>query len=332
MEYSVRTGALSGFAVLVQEAGLDPQAILASAGLSLSDLAAAETLLPVSRLAALLNRAAEEPLLADAGLRLADRQGLEMLGMLGYQLARRDTLGQAFADVQRYMALHNRAEHWRLQINGGIAAIMRFEHSGLTMDLRHYHELAMANCCRLMQVLGGAELRPLRLEFAHRPRLERRIYRQYFACEVLFDQEQDRLLVPLEYLQRPVVCKAEAGAASERFLAQLLAACEDDLQLQVSSLIQQMLGTQQHSLEHIAALMKLQPRTLQRRLEQAGIIYRQLVTDVRMQLACHHLGASDIDITLLSAALGYSDVSAFSRAFRSRFGCAPRVWRQQHRA
>lgn len=332
MEYSVRAGALSGFAVLVHAAGADPVQLLSDVGLTLADLTATELLLPVGKLAALLNRAAQEPGLEDIGLRLADQQGLEVLGLLGHQLGQRATLAEAFADVQRYMALHNRAEHWRLQIEGANAAIMRFEHSGLAMDLRHYHELAMANCCRLMQVLGGTDLRPLRLEFAHRPRLPRRVYRQYFGCDVEFDQEQDRMLVPLAYLQRPVLCKAQAGAASERFLHHLSDTCEDDLLLQVSTLIQQTLGTQQHSLPEIAGLMKLQPRTLQRRLEQLGIIYRQLVTDVRMQLACHHLGASDIDITLLSAALGYSDISAFSRAFRSRYGCSPRVWRQRYKA
>lgn len=331
MDYQLRRGALSGLAGCLADAGVDAAELLQRCRLPADFLQHPEELMPVTVLAGILNQAAEQPELVDLGLQLAARQGLEVLGMLGRLLAAQTSLAEAAAAIQRYMALHNRAEHWRMQQHGDRVHIQRFEHCAAAMDLRHYHELAMANCYRLMRVLGGEDIRPLRLEFTHRPRLPLRVYRQFFGCEVLFDQEQDQLLVPAAVLQRPVQWTAEAEQASARYLQQLMAGCQNDLRQQVATLIQQTLGMQQHSLEQIAALMGLHPRTLQRRLDDEGIIFRQLLNEERSRLACWHLSASDMDITLLSAALGYSDVSAFSRAFRVQHGCPPRLWRQQNR-
>ncbi|MDK2777786.1 MAG: AraC family transcriptional regulator [Pseudomonadota bacterium] len=330
MEYQVRYGALTGFLPLVSEAGHDPLALLHQAGLAADALQHPDAMMPVSTLVRLLNLTATCSGLESIGLQLAGRQGLEVLGVLGHFLPRHQNLQQAFTAVQRYMALHNRTEHWRLRLHPQAVAVQRYEHCYTGLDARQYHELAMANCYRLTCLLGGEDIRPLRVEFAHRPLHPLRVYRRFFAAEVVFDQEQDQLLLANDILQRPVLIRGDSTATDD-FLRRLLQADEDDLVQQVATLIMQTMGLQQHSLPHIAALMNLQPRTLQRRLQQQGVVFRDLVNGVRDKAACWHLSASDMDITLLSAALGYTDVSAFSRAFRRLHGCAPRVWRRQHR-
>lgn len=329
-DYYVRRGSLSGFPQVVSRAGSDPCQLLQSVGLPADALQSPDELMPVTTLVRLLNHTAQQPGLADIGLQLAQQQGPEILGVLGRLLVSSKTLRQYFYAVQRYMVLHNQAEHWRMQLHGDVLAIQRFEHCHTGLDARQYHELAMANCYRLTCLLGGEDIRPLRVEFAHSPLHPQRVYRQFFAAGVLFDQEQDQLLLERQLLERPLPARAAADI-SEEVVQRLLRDYPDNLPQQVATLVLQSMGTQQHSLQHIAGLMGLHPRALQRRLELEGVIFKQLVNDVRSRMACWYLTSSAMDITLLSVALGYSDVSAFSRAFCRWHGCSPRQWRQQHR-
>ncbi len=54
-----------------------------------------------------------------------------------------------------------------------------------------------------------------------------------------------------------------------------------------------------------------------------------MLNEIRISTACWHLEASNMDITLLSEILGYSDISAFSRAFKTQKQCSALQWRKQ---
>ncbi|WP_167045123.1 helix-turn-helix domain-containing protein [Salinibacterium sp. ZJ454] len=64
-------------------------------------------------------------------------------------------------------------------------------------------------------------------------------------------------------------------------------------------------------------------RTLQRRLEERGISYRDLQLAARRASAAHLVESTNLSIGCISDALGYSDSSSFSRAFSSWFGESP---------
>jgi len=318
--------------VLVRSYGGAPDELLLSCGLAADTLNYPEETMSVTDLTSILNVVAERvPGLESAGLKLASVQGLEVLGVLGNVLCSSATLAEAFTRVQRYMALHNQGEQWRLSGAGPWLAIQRFEQAYTGQDLRQYHELALANCFRLTQILAGRDIRPQRLEFTHRPLAPEKEYRRFFGCEVRFDQEFDQLLVEAQILTLPVAVAENTGELSAVYIQQLAGRYENDLRAQLTTLIMQTLGAQQHSLECIAALMGVHLRTLQRRCEKEGIVFRKLVNEVRNNLACWHLSSSGMDITMLAAAPGYTDVSGFSRAFRQWHGCSPRQWRKLNR-
>ena len=87
----------------------------------------------------------------------------------------------------------------------------------------------------------------------------------------------------------------------------------------------------QHSLGHIAELLGLHPRTLQRRLAAEGLSFKPLVHRVKMDLAGWQVHASSMPLTLLADVLGYADQAAFSKAFREAYGMSPSAWRRLHR-
>ena len=95
----------------------------------------------------------------------------------------------------------------------------------------------------------------------------------------------------------------------------------------VSELVQQRLLDSSVNLEKVAAELELGPRTLQRRLEQEGLQFRDVVGRVRIERARTLLAEKDLSITRIAAELGYSAPSHFTRAFQRTTGMTPRRYR-----
>jgi AraC-like DNA-binding protein len=82
-------------------------------------------------------------------------------------------------------------------------------------------------------------------------------------------------------------------------------------------------------LEEVADKLGLSSWSLQRRLREEGSSFTALVDQVRCEMATHYLQQKQLPISEMALLLGYSEVSAFSRAFRRWFGISPRQWRQE---
>ncbi|SEA45182.1 AraC family transcriptional regulator [Microbulbifer marinus] len=330
--YEIRSGALAGFNLLVPQLGGDPSALLTRVGLPADCVRRPDILIPIATLTELLNLCADELRCNDFGLRLANMQGVRILGALGKLLLHDGDLGAALAATHRYMVLHNQADHWRIQMDGDELIAQRIDHFEEPLAAQQYRELAMGAGYRLIQDLAGEDIRPRRVTFRQQPVSPQQCYRDFFNCDVLFGEERDSLVFDAEILQRPLRRPgSRLNHYFEEFTQQLLREYRGDIALQVRTLILQTLGAQQHGLAQIAELINIPPRTLQRRLREAGTSFKQLLQDARMETARWHLRASSIDINLLSASLGYTDISAFSKAFRVVHGCSPLQWRKKHR-
>lgn len=88
------------------------------------------------------------------------------------------------------------------------------------------------------------------------------------------------------------------------------------------------LGPGRAGLEAVAAELGYAPRTLQRRLADAGVGFRTLFESARMEEALLLLGESDAAIEHIARLLGYSEASAFSRAVSRWWGASPRRLRR----
>jgi AraC-like DNA-binding protein len=105
-----------------------------------------------------------------------------------------------------------------------------------------------------------------------------------------------------------------------------------DLLTRARNEIQSRMAEGSVSLKSVADGLKAPVWTLQRRLRDQGITFSELVEDVRRKLARHYVHQSGIPLTEVALLLGYSEASAFSRAFRQWYGVSPRTLRTHHRA
>ena len=71
-------------------------------------------------------------------------------------------------------------------------------------------------------------------------------------------------------------------------------------------------------------------RTLHRHLRTEGLAFRQVADEIRFEIACELLENTDMALSQVAAALQYSELSAFTRAFRRWSGQTPSAWRGSH--
>lgn len=84
------------------------------------------------------------------------------------------------------------------------------------------------------------------------------------------------------------------------------------------------------SVEDLAEVVSSTPRTLQRRVRACGNSLRQIVERARFRVASEFLGDPSASVTDIALELGYSDSTAFTRAFRRMSGMPPTQYRDRH--
>jgi AraC-like DNA-binding protein len=83
------------------------------------------------------------------------------------------------------------------------------------------------------------------------------------------------------------------------------------------------------SIDHVARIIGINKRTLNRRLSAEGTSFRQLLEETRLQAAQQMLADNSIPLAQIAVALGYSEASAFTRAFQRWCGVYPLEWRSR---
>ena len=80
----------------------------------------------------------------------------------------------------------------------------------------------------------------------------------------------------------------------------------------------------------VARLFSMHRRTMSRYLRTEGLAFRQVANEIRFEIACELLENTDMALSQVAAILQYSELSAFTRAFRRWSGRTPSAWRASH--
>ncbi|MNP69715.1 HTH-type transcriptional regulator VirS [compost metagenome] len=84
------------------------------------------------------------------------------------------------------------------------------------------------------------------------------------------------------------------------------------------------------TIEQIAQTQGMNVRTLQRRLEEGGVTFSDLINEVRRELVVRYMENPRYSLAQIADMLGYSMPSSFTRWFASQFGQSPASWRSEH--
>ncbi|EKL8567092.1 AraC family transcriptional regulator [Pseudomonas aeruginosa] len=190
--------------------------------------------------------------------------------------------------------------------------------------------VAMLQFCR--DLVRGT-VTPLKVDFNHAGPEDTTPYETFFGCPVRFGQPDAVVRYSTQLLDLPLrspdpVLIALLEQHADRLLAQLPQ--QNKLVEQLRKTIAKTLRDGEPTIERISTLLRCTPRTLQRRLQSADTTFRRELNLVRHELAEPYLRDYRLQIVDIAMLLGYSEHSAFTRAFKEWGGHTPHEFRRLH--
>lgn len=305
---------------------------VASADLFAAAGAPATGALDYGELCALYEAAAHLTGDPDFGLRVGSRTRPDDYGMLGYAAAHSGTLGEAFEALVALQGVWTDAVGLELRNEGSMARLRYLTPKAVApAQRRHECEQMMAAIAGFAAAATGGGARLAEVRFEHRAPEMVDEHRRVFACPVVFRAAATELAWPAEMLALELVASDSRLGALIRAHAEtalLGRNREEPLLRAVRRAVREALGQgRAPALAAAAAAVGLGPRTLQRRLRAQGVGWRALVEAVRIDLAKDLLADPRRGISQIAFLAGFSQASAFHRAFRRIAGTTPRRYR-----
>ena len=312
----------------IRDRGNDPGSILASTNLDEPTLAKADARVPLQVAWEFAERAydlCDEPQL---GLEIASRVG-EGYPMLRYSLRNAGTLGEAFYRWGRFYGLIS--DHGlQSLIPGNASGIMRCERLVDANTPILVEDWMVGQWLTLGRLLAGVDWTPLEVRLEHPSTGDSGAYEDWFGAPVRFEGRYSELAIPNDTLELPIIgSDASLSAVLDRHIEDVLARRSGSTSFTVrtrSAMAQQMDGGDPGAAS-IARLLNVSERTLLRRLREEGTTPTDVLRELRLELAEKYLSDPEISLTEISYLLGYSEVSAFHRAFKRWTGNTPAEFR-----
>lgn len=171
---------------------------------------------------------------------------------------------------------------------------------------------------------------PIAIHFTHADPGYRAEYERIFQATVVFGAKWNAMLIDKEFLslKQPPTNRYVFGVLSARAEALLKSLdSSESTRNRVESLLIPILHTGDPSVERIAEKMGTSRPTLYRKLKAEGVTYEKLLDELRHQMALHYLNGKKVSVNETAYLVGFSDPSAFSRAFKRWTGASPRAAR-----
>lgn len=331
MHYLLRAATFSGFNSLVRELGGEPERFLLAHSLPLDIEDRPDDFVPFRSAVATFEHAARDLDCPDFGLRLALRQGLPILGPLAVLARNMDNVGAAYESISRYLHRQTPAINLRLEPHlkqGFIRLHVSIVEAGIP-HLRQALELVAGNGLVITQMLAGRNVFPLRVHFPHPRSAPATNYRRVFHCDVLFEADFCAMDIPLDIMHSPITrADPETARIATDYLAGEQGNAAADLGTLVKQLIQRLLPTGQCRIGVVADHLCLHPRTLQRRLNEEGHHFEELVDAERRHRLQQYLAEPQLRLAQIAGMLGYADQSVMNRSCKRWFDCTPRELRK----
>jgi len=320
----IRSASLTNYAEVARAAGLDPQRMLAEFGLPPRCLAAPELMIPLDAAHRLLEASARRSGVESFGLQMAEARRLSNLGPLGLLIREQPTMRQALEIFVREGRRLNDALFLTLEESGDVVVLREEIIVGSSGPVRQSTELAIGVSFRTLSALFGPSWRPRRVCFAHDAPADRSAHERVFGRNVEFGHDFNGIVCSRADLDRPNR-DADPGIArlARRMLDEERAKADADATMRVRDLVVQLLGNGACTIDRVAQHLGVDRRTIHRRLAAEGTTFTGLVERVRRELAERYVRQGRRPLAEVSALLGFSGASGFSRWYRRQFDQRP---------
>jgi AraC-like DNA-binding protein len=324
----VLAAAACGAVDFITARGGDPERVAAAAGVTLPQLEVPTDPIDLHGYCGLFEEAARQTGEDNFGLWYGQQFEPHMLGLIGFIALASPTLGEAVKNLAHYFPLHQSGTRTRLVAYDKLFYLDYQILDGRIVNRRQDAELTMGMFANLFRHCLGRTWAPEEVHLEHAAPQAPNEHEQAFRAPIFFGRGSNRLVFRNEHLDRPM------PGADPRLLSLLRASLTRVAQTtqlafkdRLTGEIRTHLAAGEVKFADIAEALKMSQSTLLRRLEDEGIGFAKLVEHVRREQARAYLAQRHIAVSEIALLLGYSEISAFSRAFKRWEGMSPNQFR-----
>lgn len=267
----------------------------------------------------------------DLPLRTGASMRCEDYGAFGLAWKSALTLRASFERAERYArVLTNVAAYEVREAESGVYAHLHREGDRKELGLRLSNEATIASMVSICDEVATSKFQPQAVFFKHEMPGSAAEHERHFGCAVSFGADKDALLISHERMEQP----NRAGDLAflnffdthlEREVSKLQA--DQSIDRRVRKQIAQSLSEGIPTVSEIAGHLGMSARSLQRHLSAAGYSFQDLVDESRRQFAERLLKETSYPLAEIAFLTGFSEQSAFNRAFKRWAGQTPRSYR-----
>ncbi|AXQ28514.1 AraC family transcriptional regulator [Solimonas sp. K1W22B-7] len=333
MSLMVRASGIRAYAAVMRGLGADPAPFLRRHHIAPKALDDDDALLDLRAVAQLLEASSADTGCGDLGLRIAENQDIGILGKLGVIIQSAATASEAFQIASRYMFVHSQGLAMAINphsesIKGAVEIV--FE---IRPPQRQNIDLSLGLTHRFARALLGVHYDLKLVTLPHTPVASLSRYRRFFGAPVIANQERAALHMHATSLRAELRgANSELRQITEDYLSRHFRVPGDAISTRVRLALRRMLGTPQATMEGIAAMLAIHPRTLHRRLQAEGTGFEDIKESLRQELALQYLRETQVSLGQVSGLLGFPEQSAFTRSSRRWFGKTPSAIRKESRS
>lgn len=257
------------------------------------------------------------------GLQLGTGTTPSILGIVGHLMQSCRNLHEAFRQVCVFSTLATDMFEYSMT-DQGEKTLLNFKPVAAWMKAspqtaRHAVDQAMSGCLNVFFLLSGKQLQVQNAEFTHRTPSQLVRYTHLFGEQIRFSALSNTLTFLKSDLLQPLQQHDQSLLATFQSLAKKQLRTrhhKTKFSAEVAMCIQSGFAAQMPSLEAVASHMNMSPRTFQRKLSEEGLNYRQLSDRISREIAVSLLSSGKASVGDVARMMGYSEPSAFRRAFK----------------
>lgn len=266
------------------------------------------------------------------GLRTADFWHPTSLHALGFSWMASATLKEAFERAVRYN--HFITQNQRFEFDE-TASCFRFtfnESEAPFIFPREFYDAGMSFVKTMCDESYGPEFTFLRVDMRRPEPSCSDQFRGRFKAPIVFGAESNTLYFSKEIILKSLpTANADLARVNEEIVAAYLEQIDQGtVSKQVRMRLIEQLSSGHVSQDSIASSLFMSTRTLQRKLQEEGTSYKELLSETRHELAMRYMSSSSSPISEVAYLLGFSEVGNFTRAFKRWTGMAPTEYRSRH--
>ncbi len=317
---------------LAQTHGMDVQAFQRHHGITDETLRDPDAMLPQDLWKDAWHAVVTHTGRAAIGLQAAQAIARGYYGTIDYVIRTQPTIGDAVKASLRYFPLANTHGHIHLRWEVDQVIVSRHIRGDERCELPlQAAEFALMSMVRTLRLAAARDWKPTAIRFRHARTPHAEATARAFRCPVVYQQTEDAIVVSSSVLDIPTRSPdPELRSIVTRHADEALARLHpgDDFEARLRDAIARDLEGGPSGIDDVARRLGTSRRTLQRRLTHRGLVFRDVRTQVQIDLAERFLCSSELSIGEIAWLTGYAQVSGFCRAYKRWTGTSPQQRRR----